>query len=163
MQDCSNSSTLALELLQSCDKPSMWFIDFQCCLSGISAINLSFRAQEITLTDMGKRTNFKPNISKTPYRVNQIHILGMYHITMINLWFRAQEKTLTDMGKSTNFKPNINKTPYRVNQIHILGMYHITMIKFFLHSAHTTSIKITYNIKMIRSFLILPTWHVSKL
>ena len=32
LQDCSISSALAMEILQSCTKPSIWSFRFQCCM-----------------------------------------------------------------------------------------------------------------------------------
>ena len=31
VQDCNNSNALAVELLQSCTKPSKWFVNIGCC------------------------------------------------------------------------------------------------------------------------------------
>ena len=60
VQDCSISSGLAMEILQSCTEPLIWSYDFLNPFPSLGIFNYCHSASDVTLKDMGQNNLMKP-------------------------------------------------------------------------------------------------------
>ena len=91
VQDCSNSSALAMELLQSCTKPSIWSIWQICLIHKVQSgpiIARSLCSQILTINDVFS-DNATQNLSQSIQLNLYLRVLAQYIaniIIYISLW-----------------------------------------------------------------------------